>query len=117
MQRTTTTHYLVFSIPARGLIGLRTRLLNATQGTAVMHHRFDRYKPRKAISPGPRRAGLDGRRPGGGLRPGQLQERAELFVSPGDEVYEGMIVGENSRTETCRSTPPRRRSLPTCGPP
>ena len=65
--------YLVFSIPARGLIGLRTRLLNATQGTAIMHHRFEAYRPlgRRDSRPAQRRAGLDGRRPGGGLCPGR----------------------------------------------
>ncbi|MCR4415743.1 MAG: GTP-binding protein, partial [Thermoguttaceae bacterium] len=78
--------YLVFSIPARGLIGLRTRLLNATQGTAVIHHRFDCYKPFEGEIPG---------RPNGVLVSvcagravafslDGLQERAELFVAPGD---------------------------------
>src|SRR5581483_8610178 len=89
---------LMFSIPARGLIGLRTRLMNATQGMAIMHHRFEAYRPLEGDIPerpngvlvsmcgGKAVAfGLDG-----------LQDRAEMFVGPGDVVYEGMIVGENS---------------------
>ena len=65
--------HMIFSIPARGLIGLRTRLLNATQGTAIIHHRFEALPAdgRRRSRPADRRAGLDGRRQGGGLRPGQ----------------------------------------------
>ena len=91
--------HLEFSIPARGLIGLRTRLLNATKGEAIIHHRFDSYK--RAEGDVPRRAnGVlvsqdDGRVVGFALF--KLQERSELFVAPGDDVYEGMIVGENAR--------------------
>jgi GTP-binding protein len=105
--------YLVFSIPARGLIGLRTRLLNATQGTAVIHHRFDCYKPFEGEIPG---------RPNGVLVSvcagravafslDGLQERAELFVAPGDEVYEGMIVGENSRSGDMPVNPTKEKKL------
>ncbi|HEV3341192.1 MAG TPA: translational GTPase TypA [Pirellulales bacterium] len=107
-------HSLVtFSIPARGLIGLRTRLLNATQGTAIMHHRFEGYRPLEGeISGRPNGVlvsivtgkavafGLDG-----------LQERAELFVAPGDEVYEGMIVGENSRGGDMTVNPTKEKKL------
>jgi GTP-binding protein len=91
--------HLEFSIPARGLIGLRTRLLNATKGEAIIHHRFDSYK--RVEGDVPRRAnGVlvsqdDGRVVGFALF--KLQERSELFVAPGDDVYEGMIVGENAR--------------------
>ncbi len=105
--------YLVFSIPARGLIGLRTRLLNATQGTAVIHHRFESYKPAEGEIPG---------RPNGvlvSICAGRavafsldgLQERAEMFVSPGDEVYEGMIVGENSRSGDMPVNPTKEKKL------
>ena len=90
--------HVIFLIPARGLIGLRTRVLNATQGTAIMHHRFARYPPLEAMCrAGPTASGFDRQRPGGGLRLDGLQQRADMFVAPGDEVYEGMIVGENSR--------------------
>lgn len=91
--------HLEFSIPSRGLIGLRTRLLNATKGEAIIHHRFDSYK--RVEGDVPRRAnGVlvsqdDGRVVGFALF--KLQERSELFVAPGDDVYEGMIVGENAR--------------------
>ena len=99
--------YVVFSIPARGLIGLRTRLLNATQGTAVIHHRFERFAPVEGDIP---------ERPNGVLVSmvagrvnayalDTLQERSELFVAPGDEVYEGMIVGENSRSDDMAVNP------------
>ena len=76
--------YLLFSIPARGLIGLRTRLLNATQGTAVIHHRFDCYKPMEADIPG-RATGVlvstvAGRAVAYGLD--TLQQRAEMHVAP-----------------------------------
>jgi GTP-binding protein len=105
--------YVVFSIPARGLIGLRTRLLNATQGTAVIHHRFERFAPMEGEVPD---------RPNGvlvSMVPGRvnayaldtLQERSELFVAPGEEVYEGMIVGENSRGEDMAVNPTKEKKL------
>jgi GTP-binding protein len=106
-------NYLVFSIPARGLIGLRTRLLNATQGTAILHHRFDRYKPLEGEIPG-RTTGVLVSMVAGkavGFALDNLQERAEMFVSPGDEVYEGMIVGENSRSEDMPVNPTKEKKL------
>jgi GTP-binding protein len=105
--------YAVFSIPARGLIGLRTRLLNATQGTAIIHHRFECYRPLEGAVPG-RQSGvlvsmMAGRVVAYGLD--TLQERAEMFVAPGDEVYEGMIVGENSRSGDMAVNPTREKKL------
>jgi len=105
--------YLVFSIPARGLIGLRTRLLNATQGTAIMHHRFECYRPWEGDIPG-RPTGVlvsmvSGRAVAYALD--GLQERAEMFVSPGDDVYEGMIVGENSRPGDMPVNPAKEKKL------
>ncbi|MFM2437204.1 MAG: hypothetical protein RLZ55_3 [Actinomycetota bacterium] len=90
-----------FLVPARGLIGFRTEFLTETRGTGLMHHVFEAYEPW---------AGEIRTRPTGSLvadRPGSvtgnacqgLQERGQLFVSPGTEVYEGMIVGENSRSD------------------
>jgi len=104
---------MLFSIPARGLIGLRTRLLNATQGTAVIHHRFDRYRPMEADIPG-RAAGVlvsiaGGRAVAFGLD--SLQQRAEMHVAPGDVVYEGMIVGENSRSGDMAVNPTKEKKL------
>jgi GTP-binding protein len=105
--------YVVFSIPARGLLGLRTRLLNATQGTAIMHHRFQGYKPLEGEIPGRANGVLvsiaDGRAVAYGLD--GLQERAEMFVAPGDEVYQGMIVGENSRTGDMSVNPTKEKKL------
>ncbi len=102
-----------FQIPSRGLIGLRTRMLNATQGTAVMNHRFSKYGvvdgeiPRRPQGVLISKVGgkalafsLDG-----------LQQRSELFVNPGDEVYEGMIVGENSRDNDMDVNPTRGKKL------
>jgi GTP-binding protein len=90
-----------YLIPARGLIGLRTEYLTETRGAGIMHHVFDRWEPW---------AGDLRTRPTGSLvadRRGAsasyallgLQDRGTLFVGPGEEVYEGMIVGENSRSE------------------
>jgi GTP-binding protein len=105
--------YLVFSIPARGLIGLRTRLLTATQGTAIMHHRFECYRPWDGDIPG-RPTGVlvsmvSGRAVAYALD--GLQERAEMFVAPGDDVYEGMIVGENSRAGDMPVNPAKEKKL------
>ena len=105
--------HLEFSIPARGLIGLRTRLLNVSRGQAVIFHRFDRYRAREGELP---------RRPNGvlvsqenghavGYALWKLQERAELFVGPGEEIYEGMIVGENSRDNDLVVNPARTKKL------
>ncbi len=92
---------LDFVVPARGLIGFRTEFLTDTRGTGIAHHVFEGYEPWS----GPLRM-----RPTGSLvadRSGpatpyamfSLQERGTLFVQPGTEVYEGMIVGENSRSD------------------
>ena len=104
---------LQFSIPARGLIGVRTKMLNATQGTAIIHHRFAGYQP----------IGPDMARRSNGVLvsmvPGKaiayslfaLQERSELFVAPGDDVYEGMIVGENARDNDLVVNPTKEKKL------
>ena len=102
-----------FSIPARGLIGLRTRLLNATQGTAVINHRFEAYKPLEGNVPkrgnGVLVSNVTGKAVGFALD--ALQDRSELFVGPGDEVYEGMIVGENARSNDMVVNPCREKKL------
>jgi GTP-binding protein len=88
-------------------------LLNATQGTAVMHHRFLGYRPLEGEIPGRANGVLvsmvHGRAVAFGLD--GLQERAELFIAPGDEVYEGMIVGENSRAGDMNVNPTREKKL------
>ena len=105
--------HAVFSIPARGLIGLRTRLLNATQGTAIIHHRFDRYAPVENGLPGRANGVLVSMMSGNAVAFGLdgLQDRAEMFVSPGDVVYEGMIVGENARSGDMTVNPTREKKL------
>ena len=105
--------HLEFHIPARGLIGLRTRLLNATRGEAVIHHRFDGYRRADADVPGRKNGVLVSQIAGKvvGYALFKLQERAEMFVSPGDPVYEGMIVGENSRDNDLVVNPIKEKKL------
>jgi len=90
-----------YLVPARGLIGFRTEFLTETRGTGILHHVFEAWEPWH---------GELRTRPTGSLvadRRGQatsfailnLQERGSLFIAPGDELYEGMIVGENSRAD------------------
>jgi len=104
---------LQFEIPARGLIGLRTRLLNATQGTAIIHHRYSGYRPKEGDVPNRANGVLvsmvTGKAVGFALF--GLQDRSELFVAPGDEVYEGMIVGENARDNDLTVNPCREKKL------
>jgi GTP-binding protein len=104
---------LRFSIPSRGLIGLRTRLLNATRGTAIIHHRLSGYQPVEGDVP--RRAnGVMVSMLAGKVMPFALfglQDRCEFFVSPGQEVYEGMIVGENARDNDLNVNPCREKKL------
>lgn len=104
---------LTFTIPARGLIGLRTRMLNATKGTAVINHRFDCYKPKVGEIP-TRQTGVlisncAGRAVAFALD--ALQARGELHVNPGDVVYEGMIVGEHSRANDLTVNPTKEKKL------
>lgn len=104
---------LKFHIPSRGLIGLRTKLLNATRGTAIIHHRFERY--RLVDGEVPHRAnGVLVSMTGGKTMPFALfalQDRSELLVPAGVEVYEGMIVGENSREGDMVVNPSREKKL------
>ncbi|WP_184306011.1 translational GTPase TypA [Aporhodopirellula rubra] len=104
---------LKFSVPSRGLIGLRTRLLNATKGTAIIHHRFESY--RVVEGDVPRRAnGVLVSMTGGKTMPFALyalQDRSDLFVPAGVEVYEGMIVGENAREGDMVVNPSREKKL------
>jgi GTP-binding protein len=92
-------NHLEFTIPARGLIGLRTRMLTATQGQAVMHHNFHEYAPVRGEVPGRANGVMVSMVAGkaNAYAMNNLQDRGTLFVSPTDEIYEGQIVGENSR--------------------
>ncbi|MDN5724429.1 MAG: GTP-binding protein, partial [Propionibacteriales bacterium] len=102
-----------YIVPARGLIGFRTEFLTETRGTGLMHHVFESYEPW---------AGELRTRPTGSLvadRQGvvtsfalfNLQERGTMFVGPGAEVYEGMIVGENSRADDMDVNPAKEKKL------
>jgi len=102
-----------YLVPARGLIGFRTEFLTETRGTGLLHHVFDRYEPWY---------GELRTRPTGSLvadRKGpvtsyallNLQDRGTMFIPPGAEVYEGMIVGENSRSEDIDVNPTKEKKL------
>jgi GTP-binding protein len=90
---------LEFRIPARGLIGFRTEFLSDTKGTGIMNHLFDGYEPWLGEIPHRSAGALVADRPGRTTAYAieHLQARGTMFVEPGDQVYEGMIVGENSR--------------------
>lgn len=90
-----------FRVPSRGLIGFRTEFLTETRGTGIAHHVFDRYEPwvgeLRTRATGSLVADRVGTATAYAIA--NLQERGSLFVEPGTEVYEGMIVGENSRAD------------------
>ncbi|MBS4036221.1 MAG: translational GTPase TypA [Ignavibacterium sp.] len=91
---------LEFIIPARGLIGYRSEFLTDTKGTGILHHNFNGYEPYKGHIPVRTRGALVCMENGiaSGYAMYKLQERTEFFVEPGAKVYEGMVVGENSRS-------------------
>ena len=102
-----------FVIPSRGLIGMRTKMLNATQGTAIINHRFLEFRLLEgeiaARSNGVMISMVPGKAVGFAIF--GLQQRADMFVSPGDDVYEGMIVGENARSNDLPVNPTRAKQL------
>ena len=90
-----------YLIPARGLIGFRTEFLTETRGTGLVHHVFDRWEPWQGEirTRGTGSLVADRRGKVAAFALFNLQERGSLFVGPGEEVYEGMVVGENARAE------------------
>ena len=88
-----------FTIPARGLIGLRNRMLTATNGTAIMHHNFYEYEFFRGDIPGRQNGVMIASEPGGvtAYALNNLADRGEFFVAPGTQVYKGQIVGEHCR--------------------
>jgi GTP-binding protein len=90
-----------YLVPARGLIGFRTEFLTETRGAGIMHHVFERWEPwHGAILTRPTGSLVSDRRgQATGFAIENLQERGSLFIKPTDELYEGMIVGENARRE------------------
>ena len=102
-----------YLVPARGLIGFRTEFLTETRGTGLLHHVHERYEPwhgeLRTRPTGSLVADRKGHTTGFALA--NLQERGTLFVGPGTEVYEGMIVGENSRSEDMDVNPTKEKKL------
>lgn len=88
-----------FHIPSRGIIGLRNQLLTATAGEAIMTHRFLEYQPFKGGIPERQNGSLISMENGKAIPYSidKLQERGKFFVDPGEEIYEGQVIGENSR--------------------
>jgi len=101
MERKGDRIHLEFLIPSRGIIGLRTNMLTATAGEAVMTHRFIEYQPLKGEIEGRKNGSLVAKEPGTAFAYAlnKLQDRGRFFVSPGDEIYEGMVVGESTRAD------------------
>jgi GTP-binding protein len=102
-----------YVIPARGLIGFRTEFLTETRGTGIMHHVFEGYEPWSGEIKTRQSGSLVADRTGvvTGYALFNLQERGVLFVAPTDEVYEGMIVGENPRAEDMDVNPTKEKKL------
>jgi len=104
---------LLYRIPARGLFGYRSEFLTDTRGTGLIHHRFLEYGPWAGPLAGRMRGTLVSMEGGSivAFALANLAERATLFVSPGDPVYEGMIVGENSRPGDMDVNPTKEKKL------
>ena len=102
-----------YLVPARGLIGFRTEFLTETRGTGILHHVFDSYEPwHGELRMRPTGSLVADRRgPATAFALLNLQERGQLFIGPGVEVYEGMIVGENARAEDLDVNPTKEKKL------
>jgi len=104
---------LEFKIPARGLIGFRSQFLTDTRGTGLMNHRFMGYEPYVGEIPGRTKGSLVSMEQGAvtGYALDGLQPRGVLFVAPGEETYEGMIIGEHSRENDLDVNPTKGKKL------
>jgi len=102
-----------FVVPARGLIGFRTELLTETRGTALLHHVYDGMAPWFGEIKARRNGSMvaDRQGPTTGFALLSLQDRGQLYIGPGVEVYEGMIVGENARAEDMDVNPTKEKKL------
>ena len=102
-----------FNIPARGLIGFRNQFLTDTKGNGIMNHVFAGYADYKGEIPGRTRGSLvafeNGETTGYGIS--NAQERGVMFVSPGEQVYEGQIIGENSREDDMDVNPCKKKHV------
>ena len=90
---------LDFEMPSRGIIGLRTEMITATSGEAIMAHRFIKYEPHKGEIQGRLGGSMISKETGEAIAYSldKLQDRGKFFIEPNDEIYTGMVVGENSR--------------------
>jgi GTP-binding protein len=102
-----------YRVPARGLIGFRTEFLTETRGTGMLHHVFDGYEPWHGELRSRPTGSLVADRRGSATAFAllNLQERGQLFIGPGVEVYEGMIVGENARADDLDVNPTKEKKL------
>jgi GTP-binding protein len=102
-----------YLVPARGLIGFRTEFLTETRGTGLLHHVFDRYEPWHGDLRTRPTGSLvaDRRGPTTSFALFNLQDRGTMFIGPGTEVYEGMIVGENARSDDMDVNPTKEKKL------
>lgn len=102
-----------FYVPARGLIGFRTEFLTSTRGSGIIHHTFHDYQPYKGNIIGRTKGALVSMETGSSTAYAleMVQERGVMFVSPGIEIYEGMVVGENSREDDMSVNPCRAKHL------
>lgn len=93
--------FIEFIIPSRGIIGLRNQLLTATAGEAIMAHRFLEYQPLKGTIPGRINGSMVSLENGTAIPYSidKLQERGTFFIDPGEDIYEGQVIGENSRAD------------------
>ncbi|KQR94475.1 GTP-binding protein TypA [Chryseobacterium sp. Leaf180] len=91
--------HMEFEIPSRGLIGLRSQMLTATAGEAIMAHRFTEYKPFKGAIPGRSNGVLVSKSQGPATEYSiaKLQDRGKFYVDPGEEIYAGMVIGEQNK--------------------
>ncbi len=104
---------LEYLVPARGLIGLRTEFLTETRGTGIMHHVFEDWEPWAGDLVTRTSGALVADRGGSTVSYSlmTLQERGTLFVGPGEDVYEGMVIGENSRSDDLDVNPVKEKHL------
>ncbi|AHK80202.1 GTP-binding protein TypA [Ectothiorhodospira haloalkaliphila] len=105
---------LDYRVPSRGLIGFQTEFLTATSGTGILHHVFDSYGPFRPGAVAPRNNGVliaNGAGKALGFALFNLQDRGRMFIGPGEEVYEGMIIGIHSRDNDLVVNPLKAKQL------
>ena len=100
MSNTETQTRLIYYIPSRGLIGFNTDFMSATKGYGIISHSFMDYRPVESVNVGERRTGVlvsmaQGQSTAYSI--GALEDRGSMFIAPGEEIYEGMIVGEANK--------------------